>query len=233
MAQNYFMVDGLAPVHDPRWMPSTPAQKISFFKVCRELVLQQFDLQLAAGIGKNGSGLTALKPKTIKYRKSAMGTADPNAPPLTPAHELSRTRSWVDARIMGNSIQVFWRKGWGQILGYHRAGSKRLPVRDVIGLAESYRQVVVKQAHSWWNSFISGLPVRAPVRPKAGVPAQPIVAVQPDYVPKNVALHGTEPPTTTNITIGGDIYSLSSGSAKELLEAIRTGKFTGFRSYAN
>jgi hypothetical protein len=230
MAKNWFLVEGLAPIHDPRWLKSTPGQKLAFFRVCRELVLQQFDLQLSRGIGQAGIGLVALSPKTIKYRKSKMGPADPNAPPLTPAHELSRTRSYVDARVMGNAIQVYWRRGWGRILGYHRDGSRRLPSRDVIGLAPDYKQEVQKQAHFWWAAFIKGLPVRAPIRPKQGVPARPMVAVQPGYQPKQAV--GPQPTTTTNVVIGGDIYSMSSGSAKELMGAIKAGTFTGFRSYA-
>jgi hypothetical protein len=198
-----------------------------------------FDHQLAMGLDKDGVHMRALSPATLRHRRSAVGPADKFAPPLTPAHELSRTRSLLGARIEGSSIRVYWRfdhisgKRWGRILDYHRQGSTRLPVRNVFGLSPESRRHVLQEAHFWWLGFSRGLPVRSPRRRTTGAPARPSVAVQPAYQPKpqNALLHGSQPSKVTNLTIGRDVYSMSSGSAGELFNAIKQGRFSGFRSY--
>lgn len=236
-----FLVTGLEPRHDPLWLRATAAQHAAYFRVVRELVLIEYDGQLAAGLDRHGRPMRALAPSTLAHRRSAVGPADRHAPPLSPAHELSRTRSLLDARVVGTGIQVFWRfdaitrKRWGLVLDYHREGNARLPVRDVFGLSPEARRSVLAQGHAWWSAFARGLPVRAPRRRSGGRPARPVAATRPAYVPepRNATLHGSQPGKVANLHLGDDVYSLSNGSARELFAAIKRGGFSGFRSYAD
>jgi hypothetical protein len=234
---NYFTITGLAPTSDPLWRTAPVATRATYLRACRELVLSEWDRQTAEGLDRDGQPLARLKQSTIRHRRSAMGPADPHAPPLIPAHELSRTRSLVDGRVVGTAIRVYWRfdpvtgKRWGTILNYHRQGAGRLPARDVFGLAPEGYDRVLRQAHLWWAGYSRGLPTAMPIRPRPGKAARPGAARLPGYTPRAL------PPRpiaarTAEVAIGGDIYTLSQGSAAELLAAIKGGRFTGFRSYA-
>lgn len=238
-----FTVKGLAPEHDPTWATATRRQKAAYLRVCRELVLTEWDKQTAAGLDKDGVPLAKLSPKTIKYRRSAMGAADPHAPPLQPAHELSRTRSLVDARIVGTTVQVFWKfdpisgKRWGTILGYHRDGKRHLPHRDVFGLSQEARQRVLQGAFHWWAAFSRGRPVAMPARPRPGKAARPAAAIQPPRERATPMLPTAPPPqpetsrTPANVTIGGDVYTGTKAAAAILLGAVKAGRPIKFRSY--
>jgi hypothetical protein len=231
---NYFTVAGLEPIHEHSWYVATQAQKAAYMRVCRTLILIEWDKQTAAGLDKDGNRLAPIKQSTRERRHSAMGPADPNAPPLQPAHELSRTRSLVDARIVGLTVQVYWKfdpvsgKRWGTILNYHRRGAGHLPVRDVFGLSPEARQRVLQAAYLWWAGYAKGLPVVMPIRPRPGKAGRKPVAIQPRYVPQ-------KPPArpiiqkAVNISIGGDIYTTSAEGARNLMSLIKSGQFTGFR----
>lgn len=231
-----FTVGNLEPIYDPTWYTAAPQQRATYMRAVRELVLAEWDRQTAAGLDKHGVRLAPIAESTRRHRRSAMGPADPNAPPLQPAHELSRTRSLVDARIVGTKIQVFWKfdpvtnKRWGVILGYHARGAGRLPVRDVFGLSPEAHQRVTQAAFLWWHAFSRGMPVVMPVRPRPSKAARPAAAIQPRYTPKRPPTRPT-PHKTSDVTIGGDVFTLSKSSAAELLGAIKSGQFTGFRSY--
>lgn len=235
---NYFTVDGLAPL-DPAWHAATVAQRAAYLRVCRVLVLNEWEAQTAAGIGANGKTLAPLKMATRLNRHSEMGPADPNAPPLIPAHRLSRTISLVDAKITGGVIRVFWKfdaisgMRWGTILNYHREGKGNLPKRDVFGLAPAAFERVKKQAHRWWSSYVRGLPVVMPTRRRGGKAARAAAAVLPAYEPKTPDATGRPrvEPTTADVALGSDIYTMSKSAAAELLGAVRGGRFNGFRSY--
>jgi hypothetical protein len=238
---NHFTISGLEPIHDPTWHVASQAQRAAYLRVCRVLVLTEWDKQTAAGLDKDGAMLRPIKASTRKHRRSAMGPADPNAPPLQPAHELSRTRSLVDAKPVGMTIRVFWKfdpisgRRWSTILNYHRVGAGHLPVRDVFGLSQEARHRVLQAAYLWWAGYSRGLPVVFPVRPRPGRAARPPAAEQQQYRRREEWPHtATTAPNASraaNISIGGDIYTLSRSSAKELLGAIKGGQFTGFRSY--
>lgn len=240
-APNYFEVGGLEPLHDPTWHTATPAQRAAYLRVCRVLVLTEWDKQMAAGLGADGMKLAPIKMATRMRRHSAMGPADPNAPPLIPAHELSRTRSLVDARVIRAKIRVFWRfdpisgMRWGTILGYHRDGKGNLPKRNVFGLHDEARHRVLQAAYHWWAGYSRGKPTRMPVRPRPGQKAKPSVTILPEYEPKTGLKDGETlamKPITADVAIGGHIYTMSKGAAADLLSAIGGGRFTGFRSYA-
>src|SRR6185312_16069794 len=227
----YFTVDGLEPADDPHWIHATKAQKAAFLRVCRVLVLTEWDRQTAAGLGANGRKLAPLE-----RRRSAMGPADPYAPPLQPAHELSRTRSLVDAKVIGLTIRVFWRfdpisgKRWGTILGYHRDGRGHLPRRNVFGLSAPRRRAVIKQAHLWWEGYSRRMATAMPLRPRPGKAARPPLAILPTPVTAN----HPDQVASQNLAIGETVLTVTGGTrgAAALLAAIKAGTFTGGKSYA-
>lgn len=162
-----FVVTGIEPT-DAAWKIATPAQRAAFMQEAKRIVLRAFDRQLAAGLDKAGRPLAKLKPGTIKHRHSAMGKADPGAPPLMPARGSSRTRSLVDGRVEGNTVRVFWRRDqfgmpWGRVLSYHARGAGRLPVRDVLGLRPAAHAAVVAEARRWWAAYSGGIAIRPPL----------------------------------------------------------------------
>jgi hypothetical protein len=235
---NHFTISGLEPIHDPTWHVASQAQRAAYLRVCRVLVLTEWDKQTAAGLDKDGAPLRPIKASTRKHRRSAMGPADPNAPPLQPAHELSRTRSLVDAKPVGMTIRVFWKfdpisgRRWGTILNYHRAGAGHLPVRDVFGLSVEARQRVVKAAYLWWRGYAAGKPTLMPVRPRPGKLGREPMAIQPAYTPTGPTARRV-PMKTQELSVGPDIYTTTKGDAEKLMGAAKTGRFTGFRTYAS
>ena len=238
MRRSYsFVITGLGPSADPEWRYASPSARAAYFRIIKELVLIAFDAQLAAGLDKDGDPFFPLRPGTIKYRRSAMGPADPHAPALQPAHGLSRTRSLVDARVEGSWVRVFWRHDpltgstWGKTLDYHRRGAGPLPIRDVFGLSPESLASVRREGLTWWRAFAAGLPVRSPLRPVPGRAAKPVVAGVPEYKPKDRVLHGTRKSTTHQVAIGGNVYTMSSGTTAEVMAAIKAGTFSGFKSY--
>lgn len=138
-----------------------------FWQAVAAYVVELKAAELEAGLDRNGEELVALKPRTIKYRRSAMGPADPNAPPLQPAHGLSRTRSLftVEVSPSANGLVCFWafdsRTGasWGEILDHHRKGSGALPIRDVFGLSPQSMARLKQRASDWWRGYELGLGV--------------------------------------------------------------------------
>jgi len=132
--------------------------------------LEAKERELRAGIDIHGAPLAPLAQSTIKGRKSAMGPAHAYAKPLTPAYKLSRTRSLFTADVNASATGVicWWLydavtgASWGEILEYHRTGSARLPVRDVIGLTTASLAKVKQQAAAWWMSNRQEVPVARP-----------------------------------------------------------------------
>jgi hypothetical protein len=135
---------------------AAPEARTAYWGHVLKLVLAAKDRELAAGLDRYGKPMTPLAASTIRGRRSAMGPADPGAPPLTPAHELSRTRSLLTGRATANGVTCWWlldrrtADSWGVILAHHRAGSARLPRRDVIGLSPASRASVAADAAKWW-----------------------------------------------------------------------------------
>lgn len=141
---------------EPSWLMADVLARREFARLVVQLVLKAKDKELASGLDRFGRPLVPISEYTFKHRKSAMGPADPYAPPLTPAYGLSRTRSLLDGRAHLDHALFFWRmdpvtgKSWGRILGYHREGAGRLPVRDVIGLSPASLAWVKEQVARWW-----------------------------------------------------------------------------------
>jgi hypothetical protein len=165
-----FKVD-VAPPPELASQPASVRQE--FWREVLRLALAEKDRELAAGLDRHGMPLHPIAASTRRHRRSAMGKADPNAPPLTPAYGKSRTRSLLTGSATADGCRLTWaadpltRSSWGRILAMHQKGSGRLPVRDVIGLAPMRTEHVKRQAWAWYHSRYS-LP--QPVAAKARRP---------------------------------------------------------------
>jgi hypothetical protein len=162
-------------VAPPPELASQPASvRQEYWREVLRLALAEKDRELAAGLDRYGMPLRPIAESTRRHRRSAMGPADPSAPPLTPARGLSRTRSLLTGSATADGCRVTWaadpltRSSWARVLSYHAKGSKRLPVRDVIGLAPMRVDHIQRQAHAWYHSRYS-LP--QPAKGKARRPA--------------------------------------------------------------
>lgn len=158
MAESYaFRIEGIEPSHDPAWRQASESTRRAFWRAVVAYGLEAKDRELAAGLDRRGAKMVPIAKSTRENRRSAMGKADPNAPPLTPAYGLSRTRSLLDGRAHDGRAEFFWRfdsvteQAWGRILGYHRKGSKRLPKRDVIGISSAAVARIKAKAWAWWR----------------------------------------------------------------------------------
>ena len=148
----YFDVPGLAPTNDPRWRDAPAAVRDAFWKAAIAYVLKAKDQDLAAGLDKDGEPLKPIAQSTRDNRVSAMGPADPSAPPLMPAYATSRTRLWLTAKQVDNVVRVSWRNDWGQILIYHaNKGPKKR--RDVFGLSPEGFRKARGWLDGWWISW--------------------------------------------------------------------------------
>lgn len=147
-----------APEWDPAWTWSTDRVRTEFWRHAARLAIAEYGLSRAAGIDRFGFPLVEISEYTREHRRSAMGWADPDAPPLTPAHGLSRTTSFLRSRyVPGKGVWFWWiydprvRDSWGRILHYHATGrAKGGVVRDVLDLDPAGRLRVREALMRWW-----------------------------------------------------------------------------------
>lgn len=111
--------------------------------------------ELRRGVGVDGDRLRRVK------RSSRPDGA--TGPPLSPHRAASRAQKWIRASVGTGHVTLWWSHGWGQILGYHRAGSARLPVRNVIGLTDPDMVRLRAEARRYWRS-LAGPASPRPVR---------------------------------------------------------------------
>lgn len=113
---------------------------------------------LLAGQDGDGRPLAPLAARTIKYRKSATGPADPHAPPLIPARERSRAianyrvthvrRSATSWLILGAWQDVLSSRGV-PFLPFHAEGAGHLPVRDIFAVRPAGRRKMSAALRDW------------------------------------------------------------------------------------
>jgi hypothetical protein len=150
--------DEFAPTFDPAWTWATDTMRRRFWAECARLALREYAISREAGIDRHGMPLIPIAEYTREHRESAMGTADPDAPPLVPAHGLSRTTSFLRSRyVPGKGLWFWWiydprvRSTWGKILHYHATGrAVRGKPRDVMDLDDAGRQRVREGLARWW-----------------------------------------------------------------------------------
>jgi hypothetical protein len=123
-----------------------------------KLAWQDNEAGLLAGTDRDGRPLAPLAARTIRYRRSATGRADPHAPPLIPARRRSRaianyrvtsfrksTGTWL---ILGAWANVLSTKGV-PFLGFHADGTRHLPVRDIFGVRPEGRRQIGAALKAW------------------------------------------------------------------------------------
>ena len=149
--------------------------RLRFWQVVARLGIQQKRREILKGIGADGTPLKPILPATRRYRRSAMtvsGRGDPNAPPLIPGREKSRTFSLLAGRAFSTHCELYWRfdawtgDNWGTILGYQREAG-----RDTIGL--SAKSIATIKARAWaeWER-VKGR--ETPPEPRQATPAAPV-----------------------------------------------------------
>jgi hypothetical protein len=212
-----FVVSGIAP---PAVRKASDTDRAKFWAAVSLFVAAAKDLELRQGLDKDGEALAPLAAKTIKYRRSAMGPADPYAPPLQPAHGLSRTRSLFTVEVADDldGVNCFWSYdahtggSWGDILQYHADGAGNLPVRDVIGLSTASLATVKSKADAWWRNYVKKNVKAATEQPK---PAKPQPAPKSFTSGRATALKATPPKgnyqTYSQLNNGKHIYTIQRG----------------------
>jgi len=217
-----FELRGIEPAADWVWQAAGESVHRDFWREVVRLAKLAKDRELKAGLDRYGNPLAPLAESTREHRRSEMGTADPDAPPLTPAYGLSRTRVWFDGRAFANHAEFFWRGGWGRILHFHRVGAGRLPVRDVIGLSRGSEAWVRAQAARWWSQRRDNLVADFDTGRIAAT-----LRLQPGRTTRRV-----ERPAPIPVVGITDLTRLSGGTAEgdaRVRRAIAAGTFTGFR----
>lgn len=155
-----FKVGG-AEFEPPGFATASQADRDLYWNAVLKLVLKAKDSELKAGLDRYGKPMHRLAASTIANRRSAMGPADPGAPPLQPAHGLSRTRSLLTGKATASGVVCWWLVDkhtgatWGAILKHHRAGLGKLPRRDVIGLSPEAKAQVRSRAFTWWEKHLA------------------------------------------------------------------------------
>jgi hypothetical protein len=215
-------------------------QRRAFWQAASQLVIEAKDLELRQGLDRWGDPLAALSQYTIEHRHSDMGPADPHAPPLQPAHGLSRTRSLFTAKPTSalDGVTCWWQydehtgASWGEILRIHRDGGPKLPKRDVIGLSPQSLAVVKQKAAAWWDQAVASGEWRVEGAEKEVLPTPApkfMVETQKAYKPKNKAnAVPKQNKRVSQIKINGRIYTLQSGSAAQIRRGIANKTFSGF-----
>jgi hypothetical protein len=142
-----------------------------------DLGLKAKDSDLAQGFDAYGEPLRPITAKTRKYRKSAMGPADPYNPPLTPAGKLSRTRSLLAGRALVDRAEFWYRfdphthASWSKILTFQEEQFPGPGGRDVFGLSPQATEWVQMRALGNWRAWLrSGAVVPAELEGKRVIP---------------------------------------------------------------
>lgn len=125
--------------------------------------------QLRRAMGADGERL-------IRRKQARKDNA--RGPVLSPHYTNSRTQKWLNATSnkRDETVTVFWKFGWGRILGFHARGEVRgAPVRNVIDYAPAIEREIRKLAADWWRLHSMGRLIR-PKHEPSGAPAPPAVA---------------------------------------------------------
>jgi ADP-ribosyltransferase exoenzyme len=155
--RNGFKVSGIAPPDLASYDATT--RKLYWTWVLK-LALARKDRELAAGLDKDGAPLRPISEYTRKNRRSAMtpsGKGDPNAPPLTPGYQKSRTRSLLAGRALSTHVDMFWKfdswtgESWAVVLSYQAARG-----RDVFGISQEGLAWLKVKSWAMWADYKAG-----------------------------------------------------------------------------
>ena len=151
-----YKIEGIAP---PELSQYPPAVQKQYWQWVVDFGLTRKDKELSEGLDKDGRPLRPISPKTKKYRRSAMtpsGKGDPDAPPLTPGLQKSRTRSLLAGTATTQYAEFWWRydsftgDSWGKVLA-----AQAQKGRDVFGLSAAGTAWVKARALQKWETWKS------------------------------------------------------------------------------
>jgi len=127
--------------------------KLMYWQWVVDLGLEAKDRDLARGFDKDGN-VHPLSPKTIKYRKSAVGPVTRRAPRLIPALALSRVRSLLTGRAHTTCAEFWWKydpvtaASFAEVLHFAAAAG-----HDVFGLSPEETAWVKQEATKKWRAW--------------------------------------------------------------------------------
>jgi hypothetical protein len=139
---------------------------LAFWSLVVPIALRAKDRDLARGLGANGEPLRPISEETRRHRRSAMtpsGRGDPNAPPLIPGWQKSRTRSLLTGKAYQDHAEFWWKfdartgDSWARILEH-----QVIHGRDVFGLGPAAMRRVKAQSWEQWERVKKGKPL-API----------------------------------------------------------------------
>ncbi len=164
-------VSGIEPP-DATWKQAPESERRAFWQRAGEIAVDVKRKSLARGLDRFGR---RLKPIKARRPDGAKG------PPLTPHAAGSRTRRLLAFAVAKAHLTLYWRSGWGKILGYHAEGAGHLPVRDVIGLSKADERTIRDRAWTWWRARQRGraTPPLPAIPAAVAVPGTPTVAPKP------------------------------------------------------
>jgi len=121
-------------------------------------------------------------------------------------------------RLCAVLLEELARRSLGQILGYHRAGSARLPKRDVIGIGPRALAKVKRRADNWWEARKAAIQLAKrreadQARRVAKAEAKARAVPAPPPIPKPIRLPAG-PPTLASIEAQIGVRFVPSMAAK-------------------
>jgi hypothetical protein len=147
---------------DANWRYASTARRAAYFGELARVAFELLYDRITRGIGLDGRKLTRVKPKSRP--DGAKG------PPLTPREQASRSRRLLAFSAGQDAATLYWRGGWGAILGYHARGAGHLPIRNIVGLMASELAAAVRRAREWWKSGGWRFGPPPPPLPRAALP---------------------------------------------------------------
>jgi len=200
------------------WQLAPASLRLLYWKKFGELAAKAKDAELAAGLDKNGNRMAEIANSTREARLnpnySPMGVADPNAPPLTPVYDASRTRSLLRWKADASGVTFYWAydshtgDSWGVILDYHRKPFGSRPARDVFGLSTNGKNRVKTAAIRWWNQYLSTrLAANVRMTPRQAEPVQ--VNAGPYQPPKTKRAPVAPYSTGWQVNVGGKFVNVT------------------------
>jgi hypothetical protein len=133
----------LAPP-DLSWQRASEAQRRAFYHRAGQLAVYYLRQQLRRGLDKDGNRLAPVKPSSRP--DGATGQ------PLDPHYAESRSWRNLSFSVNAGGVTLWWRGGWGRILGFHGEGAVRgAPVRDIRGLSPASMRKLKADLLLWWR----------------------------------------------------------------------------------
>jgi hypothetical protein len=233
-----FTVAGLAPTHDPLWARPRPSRRGR--STCAPPRNRAHRMG-PADLGGAGQGRAALRPaEGVHHQASPLGHGPRGSPcPGPPAGARAVADPVAGGRPGQGGVDrglLEIRPGHGEAVGRdpglpRRGGRAACPSATCSASRPTPTAGPARGACSGGPATRGGCRSVMPRRPRPGKRGRPPGAVQPGYVPGTPPPPHVGPSRTDDLSIGADIYTMSKGAAATLIDAMRKGKFTGFRTY--